>query len=247
MSELQDIGAQVSATASEIAGWAQALHGKAGQLRQAAARAAESNTHGASRVAQMLAYAADSCDSAAQHLMAGKSAAEMFVEMHVGGSVSNGGSTGPSVEADMGSWIGTAFGLEKSSTRNGGINLLPSTDPAGQMGAEVEGVEGFTDVVIHANENEFGLRVGPAISPADLAEVIGATPELANRPIRLLACKAGKLNDGAAQQVADRLDQPILAPSDTVHLAQGRVFVRMIVGPNIFTPSGTWRLFRPRK
>ena len=61
-------------------------------------------------------------------------------------------------------------------------------------------------------------RVVPSTSqatvlPEDLASIVSATPQLAGRPLRLLTCSAGKLDDGATQQLADHLRTPVMAPN----------------------------------
>ncbi|MBX6750749.1 MAG: hypothetical protein IRY85_13940 [Micromonosporaceae bacterium] len=114
------------------------------------------------------------------------------------------------------------------------------------MAAELEGVPGFTDVIIHGNPYSFGSENGPDVTPADLADVVRATPQLVGRPLRLLSCSAGRLDDGAAQQLADEIGQPVMAATDIVHLVGRPGRVRMVVGPNEWTNTGEWRVFYPR-
>lgn len=119
MSELQNIGAQVSAVAADITGHAQALHGVGQRLRRAAsqaaaaARGAEDGGRGATSAASALYNAAEHCERAAQLLLSGKQAAESFVARHVGG-VGGPGSPG-----------GGASGFGSNNGR-GGVSALAS-------------------------------------------------------------------------------------------------------------------------
>jgi hypothetical protein len=63
-------------------------------------------------------------------------------------------------------------------------------------------------------------------------------------PIRLLSCSAGKKDFGFAQNLANKMGVPVKAPTDTLWVwPNGRI----TIGPNQFTNTGTWRVFKPKK
>jgi hypothetical protein len=142
------------------------------------------------------------------------------------------------------------FGLELSVMSNGGFNLLPESDEAGRKASELPALPGFVDVIIHGTKPgaEFCANGGPHLQPKDLAEIIRALPIPTDKPIRLLACHAGKFIDSAAQDVADALGRKVMAPTGTLVLRRrrsGRVFTQ--IGPAPLQPRGRWRIVTPRK
>lgn len=73
------------------------------------------------------------------------------------------------------------------------------------------------------------------------------------KKIRLIACNAGKFDDGFAQAMADELGVEILAPDQFVYIDfDGRMILaqsdneykKIIIGAARST--GTWRTFVPR-
>ena len=58
------------------------------------------------------------------------------------------------------------------------------------------------------------------LSPKELAYRIMDSGKYTGGPIRLLACSSGAVEDGAAQQLADLLHKPVLAPMDTLFTSQ---------------------------
>lgn len=271
MSDLQDIGAQVSATASEITGWAQQLHAKAGQLRQAAARAAqgarsaEGDTQAAMRAANMLQAAADACTRAAQHLMAGKSAAEMFVEMHVGATAaaprfgpsgSNAGNTisnaqAEFVGAEFRTSVGSAFYRPEDLSYRSAAGDVPP-----YPGEYVLDLHGTPDVVQLVDGDGRGILQLNAI---EFAEVVKRTA-WSGEPIRLFSCNTGEIENGFAQQLADVLGVPVTAPTAPVWSSSEGGPVSVSDVETVFDPvlqdyidrpkkpdSGVWRTFYPQQ
>jgi hypothetical protein len=129
-------------------------------------------------------------------------------------------------------------------TDSGGLNFLSKDDLAGARASHNEGIPGVNDVIVHANPDQFFLSDNTSLSPSQMADAIRSAPDYHGGPVRLVACKAGALDDGAAQQVADSLNQPVIAATDTVWpLPDGT----LVVGSNPSTQSGQWRTFNPRK
>ena len=119
MSELQEIGEQVSAVSKNMASHAQSLYAIAQRLRQSASQVAASgrNTPDGGReaghTATALNTAAEHCARAAEMMLSGKQAADRFVSQHVGAWRSTGhqdgdggspGSTSSRI-ASVASWL----------------------------------------------------------------------------------------------------------------------------------------------
>lgn len=129
MSDLQDIGRQVTEVARDINQWAAQLESSGAGLRRAATQAAAATREspGAGRIAAALDAAARQCQQAASTLVAAKSAAEQFVARNVGGSSGEGRAAGGGA------------GLDRQS---GGTGAVPS---AGSVAAWVGQVNpGYT-------------------------------------------------------------------------------------------------------
>lgn len=239
MSELQDIAANVDAVAGEIGTVVQQLTAQAVRNRQTANQAnavlAGSADPRPKQVTQQLDTAAHRCEQAAQALQLAQQAAKQFVRRIAGGG---GGSGAGPLDASGGS--GGSGPTINSRTAGGGLNFLADSDIAGQYANRNGGVAGYQDVVIHGNPFHFGLSDKTPVQPATLARSLQSSPDLSSLPIRLVSCKAGQIDDGAAQQLANEIGRPVLAATDTVYpLSDGR----LVVGLN---NSGQWRIFVPR-
>lgn len=256
-SALGDMCLSLDAIGKDISSAAQELAARASQLQSAAARAAaaargqDDGARGAEIAAQALASAARACGNAALLLADAHQTAQSYVRntwAGGGGILTKGDAPTANVPPDAADSLRSAaeaLGLEVSGTKSGGVNLLPPSDLAGQMASEVEGVEGFADVVIHGNEYEVGSHSGPSILADEFGAFLSQLPQVAGRPIRLLSCSTGRLNDGFAQRLANKIGRPVMAPSDVLHLVGRPGRVRMSIGPNSFTNSGEWRVFQP--
>jgi hypothetical protein len=118
-------------------------------------------------------------------------------------------------------------------------SLLHHNDSLVQFGAKVNPIRGVTDVISHADEIGFQGVVGRelvGLSPADLAAYLQLHGR-ANGPIRLIACSAGKLDDGAASQVARNLGVRVCASNDIIDVLED--------GTMIIRNGGRWRWFGP--
>ena len=247
MSDLQEIGAQVSAIAGEASSWAQQLHAKAAHLRQAASRAAQMAQRseggaGAMQAAKSLELAGRRCDEAAQHLMAGKAAAEQFVTMHVGagggagpGLGSFGGADGGSGES--GGLGGLTAGEIQTGTSENRVNLVDNVDTS-----RVPTYGGYLDVVMHGDATGTQAHLNGRDADFTLEEtarLVESSPGWRNRPVRLMSCSTGQ--GDYAQRLADRLGVPVFAPNDSLHVVGGRTYV----GSRQGVADGAWRRFEP--
>jgi hypothetical protein len=128
VSELQEIGTQVSAVARDIVGHAQELSAMAQRLKQAAAQAAasvrgaEGDTRAAQQVAAALENAARHCTQAAHHLMSGKQAAESFVARHVGSTASASHKTFEGTAPSHGPPLASAIITDSVDTARAGLS-----------------------------------------------------------------------------------------------------------------------------
>jgi len=118
-------------------------------------------------------------------------------------------------------------------------SLLHPNDSLNKYREKIKPEPGEACEVVHADELGFQGVVGSklvAMSPVDLAEYL-KLKGVANRPIRLVACAAGKLDNGAASQVAKHLGVQVVAPTDIVDVFEdGSIAIRN---------NGRWRTFGP--
>ena len=128
----------------------------------------------------------------------------------------------------------------------------------------VEPLQGYQDVACHADAYGFAAQDPETeellqdISVKELAYRIMDSGKYTGGPIRLRACSAGAVEDGAAQQLADLLHVPVLAPMDTLFTSQdgfmavaceqkmaARMMQEMSKTNTKFSRDG-WKIFKPR-
>ncbi len=115
---------------------------------------------------------------------------------------------------------------------------------------------GFHDVVVHGERNGTfrpGLvgedgKSHPAnfTHPHQIAEAVANNPDYSGEPVRLVSCHSGTVDPAsgvppAAQQVANSLGVPVMAPTNIVGVRR--------VGSGLQVPEigrgGTWKMFYP--
>jgi hypothetical protein len=108
---------------------------------------------------------------------------------------------------------------------------------------------GYHDVIIHGDLHGFSTRsdgTGIDMTPHELANYIrGQENYVPGTPIRLLSCETGAHGATAAQNLANILRVPVLAPTDTLW-ANGRGSI--YVGPTQSSMSkhpSLWREVKP--
>lgn len=129
---------------------------------------------------------------------------------------------------------------------------------------KIKPLDGYSDIVMHGSPTEL-LAYGNdgeewSYGAKEAAELIRNSREFCGKPIRLIACQTGALKDGIAQQIADELGVPVLAPTETVTVdIDGEMFVSdndILSGIwNTSSPeermkireTGTWVEFQPIK
>ncbi|MFD3428759.1 toxin glutamine deamidase domain-containing protein [Nocardia fluminea] len=117
-------------------------------------------------------------------------------------------------------------------------------------------LDGYHDVVVHGNDRGFfmpGSRNAAGVDfpvgevhPTHLAEAIRNKPSYSGQPIRLISCHSGRVRDGlhdvpAAQQLANALGGPVMAPTDEVGIYPNRGEGQQPEVQN----GGYWRVFLP--
>ncbi|WP_329460911.1 hypothetical protein [Streptomyces sp. NBC_01431] len=117
-------------------------------------------------------------------------------------------------------------------------------------------LDGYHDVIVHGNDKGFfmpgrknaaGVDFPPGeVHPSHIVEAIRNNPSYNGGPIRLISCHTGRIRDGitdipAAQQLANELGVPVMAPTDEVGIYPSR--------PKGQSPEvqngGYWRIFLP--
>ena len=117
--------------------------------------------------------------------------------------------------------------------------LSMDVDLLAQYGPRVAAESGgFFNVVTHADENFAAvLRNGEwlSLSHRVLARFIQGAAGYTGQPVRLIACSSGACATGLAQNLANKLGVPVLAPTADAFVSQ----------TGAFWTSGEWRLFTP--
>ncbi|MFI6870185.1 ADP-ribosyltransferase [Nocardia sp. NPDC050406] len=100
--------------------------------------------------------------------------------------------------------------------------------------------DGAHDVVVHGNRFGSPTADGNAeITPQQVIDAIRNNPHyVPGTPIRLLCCFSG-MDIGFAQQIADALGVPVLAPTDAVGVRSTPN------SPAVIPENGNWKVFRP--
>jgi hypothetical protein len=109
---------------------------------------------------------------------------------------------------------------------------------------------GRFDVVVHGTADDFWVRTGAdaeadwAIRSPERLKQFMRQSGYTGGPVRLISCETGSCPGGAAQKLANVLNEPVLAPTQKVFIWPDG---RLTVGPNRYTNSGKWEWFRPQK
>ncbi|MBS2535787.1 hypothetical protein KGQ20_23780 [Catenulispora sp. NF23] len=112
-----------------------------------------------------------------------------------------------------------------------GFTLFNDADPLTQMMQKIKPIEGYFDVGAHGYPDAIGYQFRGALDNAverndlknwlnlshdNLANLIRNNGWDGKSPIRLLSCSTGKAADGFAQNLANKLGVPVLAPNDVL-------------------------------
>ena len=116
--------------------------------------------------------------------------------------------------------------------------------------------DGYFDIIAHGSSKTIEIVHNGISKPIDhrvAARLFKNKPELINKPIRLLSCNTGRISHGFAQGLADRLNVPVIAPTDyiwanpdgTHFIAAGKTVAGKLVP--IRNKPGKFKTFYPHK
>lgn len=111
----------------------------------------------------------------------------------------------------------------------------------------IKPVDGFYDVVIHGTQDSFAVLRGEQwvyLDQRSLASYVSRQADYEGSAIRLVSCSTGCLDLGAAKNFSNKMNVEVMAPTDLLHVYSNG---KTVIGPNQFTNTGEWRLFRPSK
>lgn len=119
---------------------------------------------------------------------------------------------------------------DNSNTARLSSIFVNSNDQLSQNAKKIKPLEGYSDIIMHGSPTELlaydndGAEL--LYSAKEAAELIRNSREFCGKPIRLIACQAGALKDGIAQQLADELGVNVLAPTEIVNVdIFGNIFI----------------------
>ena len=207
--------------------------------------------------------AARNCRNAAEMLDAARRTSAAYTKLHWNESTSGHSASQVShspqdiisirafLDAHDQTTVGSAFFAESDKDMRTDAGKVPRCFTE-------DGLEEYV-LDLHGMPHEVYVDDDP-LSAASFATVIEQTPWARTRqPIRLLSCFTGLVEDGFAQQLADRLGVQVTAPDDFAWNVPGEeeplsteawehydfVSNEWISGP-VLPPTGTWRVFHPR-
>ena len=117
----------------------------------------------------------------------------------------------------------------------------------GKLGAILEPLPGYYDVVLHGAEYGFEY-FGERIDVETLCAIIAQRKDYKKgMKIRLISCNTGKMEDGVAQYIADKLHVEVLAPNEKAILVgrYGRK-ATVYVGSKVGLQDGEFITFMPK-
>lgn len=114
---------------------------------------------------------------------------------------------------------------------------------------KVKPIDGCEDTAIHGDclgfsINDLNGNEIESYTPKKFAKIPKEDPNYHGGNFRLLSCETGSKEAEAAQQLADALNVDVLTPTDVLFIDFNG---KMTIGPDEYTNSGDWKLFKPRR
>lgn len=140
-----------------------------------------------------------------------------------------------------------------ANSENSGIisasRYFNSSDILYEYSKKVKPIDGYEDIAIHGDWSGFSINDSngneiESYTPKEFAEILKEDPNYHGGNVRLLSCETGAKGAVAAQQLADALNVDVLAPTDVLFIDFNG---KMTIGPDEYTNSGDWKLFKPRR
>ena len=126
------------------------------------------------------------------------------------------------------------------------INQFPGNEDIRAFMDRVTPLPGYYDVGLHGNQDHVQIALSDGrLFNSDhrlLSELVAKAPDYHGGPIRLISCSTGASEHGLAQNLANKLGQNVMAPSDTVWIWPDG---NLGVGRSSDFLDGTWRIFSP--
>lgn len=142
------------------------------------------------------------------------------------------------------------------------LRFLSNRDTLYQNLQNVPPLDGYEDIACHADPHKFGFvepETDETVQEVDakfLVRRILESGKYNGDPVRLIACEAGQLDDGLAQQFANEIGERVLAPTKRVFVnSQGYMVLAdtnkeaaalIRKATEKWNPDG-WRIFEPRE
>jgi len=147
------------------------------------------------------------------------------------------------IKSEVGSPIGR---IAEQPVALQGTNLLGKGDPASPVVNWVKPLPGYFDVIVHGSPDSFHvLHDGKVVNlnQRTLASYIEKNG-YKGEPVRLLSCYTGSCSNGIAQDLANKLGTPVIAPSDKLWIFPDG---RQVIGEGSDSNTGRWIIFNPTK
>ena len=156
-------------------------------------------------------------------------------------------------QAKLDEWENKKAQLGVANSENSGIisasRYFNSSDILYEYSKKVKPIDGYEDIAIHGDWSGFSINDSngneiESYTPKEFAEILKEDPNYHGGNVRLLSCETGSKGAVAAQQLADALNVDVLAPTDVLFIDFNG---KMTIGPDEYTNSGDWKLFKPRR
>ena len=165
-------------------------------------------------------------------------------------------------ETNMGAGVHGGFGHTKgySDAVSLSANLINANRTNERLHINAQKIkpeQGYYDVVIHGKEDSFlfyhpdkktnnrenDLKGWADISHRTISKYVKNQKDYKGESIRLISCETGKLNNGVAQNLANKLKVNVKAPSDTVWVHPNG---KLTIGKRPSQNTGAWNIFKPK-
>lgn len=129
--------------------------------------------------------------------------------------------------------------------REGRVFLQGSDTEIATYAQHVRPLPGTLDVFVHGTVDDFIVIHNGTLIHLDHRRLATYIEKAEVHPtrVRLIACQSGAHPKGAAQHLANKLNVPVVAPTDLVHINQETGV--LTVGPDEATPTGSWIEYTP--
>lgn len=155
----------------------------------------------------------------------------------------------------MGAGYHGGFGATRGSNRVVAADSTLVGDGRGfqlkEAAKRVPSEEGYTDVAVHGSPNSISVMIKKngkereiVLDHRRLAKFLKSDEGYKKGKIRLLSCSTGSESGTFAQNLANKMGVTVRAPSDKLFIFPNG---RMVIGPNMYTNSGRWIDYHPRK